>query len=65
MNLILNMVNGVSVAGLAEGMAIADRVGIQHNDVLEILQLSQFSSPILVEKSNRKYNHSVLAEKVL
>ena len=31
---------GVTLAGLAEGMALADRAGLQQKDVLEVTQLS-------------------------
>ena len=31
---------GVTLAGLAEGMALADRAGLQQKDVLEVLELS-------------------------
>lgn len=50
MNLILNLIQAVSVAGLAEGMALADRASIPQKDMLQILGMSQLSSPILVEK---------------
>lgn len=50
MNLILNLIQAVSLAGLAEGMALADRASISQKDLLEILGMSQLSSPILVQK---------------
>merc|ERR1711928_203004 len=38
MNLVLQLMMGVAVAGVAEGMALADRAGLQQRDVLEILE---------------------------
>lgn len=50
MNLVLQLMMGVAVAGVAEGMALADRAGLQQRDVLEILELTTLSSPLLMEK---------------
>ncbi|XP_037072398.1 putative oxidoreductase GLYR1 homolog [Pollicipes pollicipes] len=50
MNLVLQLVTGVSLAGLAEGMALADRAGLQQKDVLEVLGLTALSCPLLLEK---------------
>ncbi len=50
MNLVLQLMMGVAVAGVAEGMALADRAGLQQKDVLEILELTSLSSPLLLEK---------------
>nr|CAD7412558.1 unnamed protein product [Timema poppensis] len=44
MNLIIQLISGVTIAGLAEGMALADRVGLSQNDVVEILELTQLNS---------------------
>lgn len=41
---------GVAVAGVAEGMALADRAGLQQRDVLEIFELTSLASPLLMEK---------------
>ena len=41
---------GVAIAGVAEGMALADRAGLQQRDVLEILELTSLSCPLLTEK---------------
>lgn len=56
MNLILNMVSGIALAGLAEGLALAERAGVQQRDVLEVFQLTQFASPMLVDKAKSKYS---------
>ena len=50
MNLVLQLMMGVAVAGIAEGMALADRAGLQQRDVLEIFELTTLSSPLLLEK---------------
>merc|ERR1712071_98823 len=50
MNLVLQLMMGVAVAGVAEGMALADRAGLQQKDVLEILELTNLSCPLLLDK---------------
>lgn len=50
MNLVLQLMMGVAVAGVAEGMALADRAGLQQRDVLEIFELTTLSCPLLLEK---------------
>ncbi|XP_043188188.1 putative oxidoreductase GLYR1 homolog [Amphibalanus amphitrite] len=50
MNLVLQLMTGVSMAGLAEGMALADRSGLQQKDVLEVLGLTTLACPLLLEK---------------
>ena len=50
MNLVLQLMSGVALAGLAEGMALADRAGLQQKDILEVLQLTGLACPMMVEK---------------
>jgi len=50
MNLVLQLMGGVAMAGLAEGMALADRAGLQQKDILEVLQLTGLACPLMVEK---------------
>jgi len=50
MNLVLQLMGGVTLSGLAEGMALADRAGLQQKDVLEVLGLTSLASPMLLEK---------------
>jgi len=50
MNLVLQLMMGVAIAGVAEGMALADRAGLQQRDVLEIFELTSLSCPLLMEK---------------
>merc|ERR1712129_100393 len=44
------MGSGVALAGLAEGMALADRAGLQQKDILEVLQLTGLACPLMVEE---------------
>ena len=55
MNLVLQLMQGITLAGLAEGMALADRAGLQQKDVLEILGLTSLSCPALLDKGNCEY----------
>lgn len=50
MNLVLQTMMGVTLAGLAEGMALADRAGLQQKDVLEVLELTGLACPVLLNK---------------
>ncbi|XP_029715238.1 cytokine-like nuclear factor N-PAC isoform X1 [Aedes albopictus] len=52
MNLVLQMISGVMLAGLAEGLALADRAGLQQKDVLEVLELTSMSSEMVMQKGN-------------
>lgn len=52
MNLVLQLMSGVALAGLAEGMALADRAGLQQKDVLEILNLTTLACPLMKQKGN-------------
>lgn len=50
MNLILHSVKAVAIAGLAEGMALADRAGVPHADLLNILDMTSLQCSLLSEK---------------
>lgn len=50
MNLVINLMMGATVAGLAEAMALAERAGLQQKDVLEVIDLSSIASNLLFEK---------------
>ncbi|XP_064107169.1 cytokine-like nuclear factor N-PAC [Macrobrachium nipponense] len=50
MNLVLQVMAGVTLAGLAEGMALADRAGLQQKDVMEIMELTALACPLMIEK---------------
>ncbi|XP_011684560.1 PREDICTED: putative oxidoreductase GLYR1 homolog [Wasmannia auropunctata] len=50
MNLVLQLMAGVTLAALAESMALADRAGLQQKDVLEVLELTSLACPAILEK---------------
>ncbi|XP_039295202.1 putative oxidoreductase GLYR1 homolog [Nilaparvata lugens] len=50
MNLVLQLMAGVTLAGLAEGMALADRAGLQQRDVLEVMELTSIACPTIIDK---------------
>lgn len=52
MNLVLQTMKGVALAGLAEAFALADRSGLAPKDVLEIFNLTSLSCPFLMSKAN-------------
>lgn len=51
MKLIINMVMGTVVASLSEGMAMAEKVGLDLEDVAEVLSLGSLRCPTIVHKS--------------
>ena len=51
MKLIVNMVMGSVVASLAEAMAIAEKVGLDQEDVAEVLSLGSLNCPTISHKS--------------
>ena len=55
---------GVAVAGVAEGMALADRAGLQQRDVLEILELTNLSCPLLLDKGKGKHRSTLEANRI-
>ncbi|XP_041969976.1 putative oxidoreductase GLYR1 homolog isoform X3 [Aricia agestis] len=50
MNSVLQVVGGVSLAALAEGLALADRAGLSQRDLLDVLALTPLASPHLLRK---------------
>ncbi|XP_068623190.1 cytokine-like nuclear factor N-PAC isoform X1 [Battus philenor] len=50
MNAVLQVVGGVSLAALAEGLALADRAGLSQADLLDVLALTPLASPHLILK---------------
>lgn len=54
MKLIVNMVMGTVVAGLAEAMAMAEKVGLDQEDVAEVLSVGALSCPTVIHKSQGK-----------
>ncbi|KAH8410076.1 hypothetical protein KR009_005608 [Drosophila setifemur] len=49
-NLILQTIQGVSLVGLAEALALADRFSISLNDIIDIFDLTSMKSPMLLAK---------------
>ncbi|XP_060666994.1 cytokine-like nuclear factor N-PAC isoform X1 [Drosophila nasuta] len=49
-NLILQTILGVSLVGLAEALALADRFSISLNDIIDIFDLTSMKSPLLLAK---------------
>lgn len=54
MNLVLQLMAGVTLAALAESMALADRAGLQQKDVLEVLELTSLACPAILDKGKGK-----------
>lgn len=54
MKMIVNMIMGTVVAGLAEGMAMAEKVGLDQEDVAEVLSIGALSCPTIIHKSQGK-----------
>ncbi|XP_074110544.1 nucleosome-destabilizing factor [Cotesia typhae] len=50
MNLVLQLMAGITLAGLAESMALADRAGLQQKHVLEVLELTSLACPAILDK---------------
>lgn len=50
MNLVLQVVSGITLAGIAEALALADRAGLQQKDVMEVLELTNMSSDMMLQK---------------
>lgn len=55
MNSVLQVVGGVSLAALAEGLALADRAGLNQADLLDVLALTPLASPHLILKGRGQY----------
>lgn len=51
MNLVIQVIKGVALAGLAEAFALADRSGIAPKDVLEVFSLTAIANPFLKRKA--------------
>lgn len=51
MNLVLQLMNGITIGGIAEGMALADRAGLHVKDIVEVLKLTSLACPTVLEKS--------------
>ena len=47
--------SAVTLAGVAEGMALADRAGLQQKDILEVLELTSLNCPTVLEKGQGNF----------
>ncbi|KAI0210115.1 hypothetical protein LSAT2_005119 [Lamellibrachia satsuma] len=52
MKLVISMLMGTVLAGLAESMALAEHIGLDQEEVLKILTLSPVSCPLIRTKGN-------------
>jgi len=57
MKLVLNMLMGTMLAGLAETMALAEKIGLNAAEVLNILSHTMGSSALLRTKGTGKFSH--------
>ncbi|KAL1505468.1 hypothetical protein ABEB36_005034 [Hypothenemus hampei] len=54
--LILQLMQGISLVGLAEGLVLADRCGISGQDILNIFNMTNMASPFLTNKAQKIIN---------
>ena len=54
MKLVISMLMGTVLAGLAESMALAEHIGLDQEEVLKILTLSPVSCPLVRTKGKGK-----------
>lgn len=47
----LQVISGIALAGLAEGFALADRIGVMLKDLLEVLGITNLNCPFLKDKA--------------
>lgn len=52
MNLVLQVIQGVAITALSEGLALADRAGLKGLDVMEILGLTAFANKMIKDKGD-------------
>lgn len=56
MNLILHSIKAVTLAGLAEGMALADRAGVSQRDMMDVLEMTSLNCPLLLNKGKGTFD---------
>ncbi|EFJ53105.1 6-phosphogluconate dehydrogenase [Volvox carteri f. nagariensis] len=60
MKLVVNMVMGAMMTSFAEGLALADKVGLKHQDVIDVVALGAIAAPMFALKgpamAARSYN---------
>ncbi|VVC24083.1 3-hydroxyisobutyrate dehydrogenase, NAD-binding domain,6-phosphogluconate dehydrogenase, NADP-binding,6- [Cinara cedri] len=65
MNLILHTIKSVFIAGLAEGVALADRAGISSKCMIDILARTSLKCPLLLEKEKATVDKNFLPHQAL
>jgi len=51
MQLVLNSINAITLAGLAEGMALASSSGVSQDELLCMLTHTSLNCPMILEKA--------------
>ncbi len=54
MGLVVNLLGSTILAGLAESLALAEKVGLDQEEVLQILQLSAYNCSFIKSKGTGK-----------
>lgn len=54
--LIMQLMQGISLVGLAEGLVLADRCGISGKDIINIFNMTNMASPYLCKKATKIIN---------
>lgn len=52
----MQVISGIALAGLAEGFALADRIGVMLKDLVEILGITNLNCPFLKDKAETIIN---------
>ena len=58
MKLMSNLLMGTVLAGLAEALALAEKIGLDHDEVMQILDMSPVSCSLLRNKGSGKDTHT-------
>jgi len=59
MKLVLNTLYGSMLAGLAETLALGEKVGLQQQQILDILALLPIASPLIASKGEGMF-HAII-----
>ena len=57
MKSISNLLEGTVLAGLAEALALAEKIGLDHDEVMQILDMSPVSCSLLRNKGSGKQSN--------
>ena len=58
MKLITNLVMGTVIAGLAEALALAEKIGIDQDEVMQILDMSPISCAFIRNKGSGEHSYT-------